>query len=116
MAAVELTCWRSKVDKLALPATCTHLRLFGDIRFKCKISTKTKANVNTNTNVNTQTNTKQIQAQINTKVKIVAASHLCPYTWLFGDLKQFTNTIQAETKKKMRQSFIAMQTPLKYQG
>ena len=58
MAAVELTCWRSKVDKLALPATCAHLRLFGDIRFKCKINTKTKTNASTNTNINTQTNTK----------------------------------------------------------
>ena len=48
--------------------------------------------------MNTQTNTKQIQAQINTKVKIVTARHLCPYPWLFGDLKQFTNTIQAETQ------------------
>ena len=99
-AEVELTCWRSKVDKLALPATCAHLRLFGDIRFKCKINTKTKANVNTNTKINTQTNTKQMQTQIKTKVNVVTARHPCPYTWLFGDLKQFTNTIQTETKKR----------------
>ena len=68
-AEVELTCWRSKVDKLALPATCAHLRLFGDIRFKCKINTKSKTNANTK-NTNTQTNTKQMEAQIKTKVKM----------------------------------------------
>ena len=73
--------------------------------------------------MNTQTKTKQIQAQINTKVKIDTARYLCPYPWLFGDLKQFTNTIQTETqiiiqrqKQKMRQSFIVMQTPLHYEG
>ena len=76
-AEVELTCWRSKVDKLALPATCAHLRLFGDIRFKCKINIKTKTNANTK-NTNTQTNTKQMEGQIKTKVKIVTATHLCP--------------------------------------
>ena len=65
--------------------------------------------------MNTQTNTKQIQAQINTKVKIVTARHLCPYPWLFGDLKQFTNTIQAETKTEDEAKFfLAMQTPLQY--